>query len=111
MTLTCVSTVTDSEFDRRVWQSPTPVLVDFYSDHCEPCRAIKPVLEALCQERDDVQVMTVSVPENLDISLAMKIRAVPTLILFKEGEVAGKVTGLKSKTDLNQWIDEALQAS
>lgn len=98
--------VTDTSFDSEVLKNDLPVLVDFWAPWCGPCRAIAPVLEELAKEYDQqVRVVKMNVDENPSTPSKYGIRAIPTLILFKNGDVAGQVTGAVSKSNLKEMID------
>jgi thioredoxin 1 len=98
--------VTDTSFDAEVLKNELPVLVDFWAPWCGPCRAIAPVLEELAKEYDQkVRVVKMNVDENPSTPSKYGIRAIPTLILFKNGDVAGQVTGAVSKSNLKEMID------
>jgi thioredoxin 1 len=97
--------VTDSTFEAEVLQSAVPVLVDFWADHCSPCRLLKPVLAALAESLGDkVKVVTVDATANEGLAQAYQIAAVPTLIVFKDGHEFHRMIGLK---DLH-YLQEAL---
>ncbi|GAU07867.1 thioredoxin [Desulfoplanes formicivorans] len=99
--------VADSTFEAEVLQNDLPVLVDFWAPWCGPCRAIGPVVEELAQEYEGkLSIVKMNVDENPSTPSKYGIRAIPTLILFKGGEVVEQVTGAVSKTSLKQMIDE-----
>ena len=102
--------VTDSSFEADVLKNEQPVLVDFWAPWCGPCRAIAPVLEELSKEYEgQITVVKMNVDENPSTPSKYGIRAIPTLILFKNGDVAGQVTGAVSKSNLKDMIsDKAL---
>ncbi len=99
--------VSDSNFEMEVLKSQMPVLVDFWAPWCGPCRAIAPVIEELAQEYEGkVKIVKMNVDENPSTPSKYGIRAIPTLILFKNGEVVSQITGAVSKGNLKAMIDE-----
>ena len=101
--------LTDSNFEKEVMNSNVPVLVDFWAEWCMPCKMLAPTIEELAEEyTGKIKVGKVDTDSNRDISMKLGISAIPTLILFKGGEVAKKFVGLQQKTDLKSAIDEAL---
>jgi len=101
--------VTDDEFDSTVVGNTLPCLVDFWAPWCGPCKAIGPVIDELAEEFEGkVQIAKMNVDDNPATPGKFGIRAIPTLILFKNGEVVDKVTGAVGKTQLNDLINKAL---
>ncbi|HMB31841.1 MAG TPA: thioredoxin [Desulfohalobiaceae bacterium] len=99
--------VTDNSFESEVLKNQLPVLVDFWAPWCGPCRAVAPVLEELSKEYEgQLQVLKMNVDENPSTPTKYGIRAIPTLILFKNGDVVGQVTGAVSKGNLKDLITE-----
>ena len=99
--------VNDAAFDAEVLKSDLPVLVDFWAPWCGPCRAIAPVIDELTQEFEGkVAIMKMNVDENPATPSKFGIRAIPTLILFKNGEVVEQVTGAVSKASLKQMLND-----
>ena len=88
--------VTDNNFESEVLRSKVPVLVDFFAENCGPCRLLKPVLKALAESLGDtVKIGTVDVAANEALAHAYGIAAVPTLIVFKNGQELHRMVGLK----------------
>jgi thioredoxin 1 len=99
--------VNDAAFDAEVLKSDLPVLVDFWAPWCGPCRAIAPVIDELTQEFEGkVSIKKMNVDENPATPSKFGIRAIPTLILFKNGEVVEQVTGAVSKASLKQMLND-----
>ena len=98
--------VTDSSFDSEVLQSNTPVLVDYWAEWCGPCKMIGPILEEVAvSHAGRVKIAKVDVDDNREIAAKYGIRGIPTLMLFKNGELAAQKVGALSKAQLTAFVD------
>ena len=92
--------INDNNWKQEVLQSTVPVIVDFFATWCGPCKMLGPVLEEIVKERSDVKVVKVDVDENNDLANQYRIRVVPTVMLFEDGQPVNTVTGYRAKEDL-----------
>ena len=98
--------VTDSSFDTEVLQSNTPVLVDYWAEWCGPCKMIGPILEDVAKDyAGKLKVAKLNIDENQDTPPKYGIRGIPTLMLFKNGNVEATKVGALSKTQLTAFLD------
>lgn len=96
-----ITELDSSNFDSTVSGGSAPVVVDFWAPWCGPCKAIAPILEELAEEMGDaVKICKVNVDNNSEVASKYEIRAIPTILIFKDGKVADTVVGLTSKDDL-----------
>jgi len=101
--------ITDDTFEAEVLQADVPVLVDYWAEWCGPCKMIGPILEELAAEYgDSVKIAKLNIDENQMTPTKYGIRGIPTLHLFKGGDVAGQQVGAMSKSQLKQFIDESV---
>jgi len=106
-----ISEVTDNNFQAEVIESDTPVLVDFWAPWCGPCRMVAPVLEEIAQEKGDaLKIVKLNTDENQQTAIAYEVLSIPTLILFKDGQIAKKVIGAYPKRKLEAELDPVLAA-
>ncbi len=104
-----VSKVSDADFEAEVLQSPQPVVVDFWAEWCGPCRMIAPALEEISGALDGkVKIVKLNVDENPATASKYGIMSIPTLMLFKNGELASRQVGAAPKQKLQQWISAAV---
>lgn len=110
MASTAVSEFTDQNFNDEVIGSDEPVLVDFWAEWCMPCRMLAPTIDALAADYEGkAKVGKVDTDSNRETAMKYGISAIPTVILFKGGEVKKKFVGMTSKEDLAAALDEALK--
>ncbi len=101
--------VTDDSFDADVLKSETPVIVDFWAEWCGPCHQIAPALEELAEEMSDkVIVAKLNIDENPTTPTKYGVRGIPTLMLFKDGQVAATKIGALPKSKLVEWVESSL---
>jgi thioredoxin 1 len=103
-----ISEVTDANFQAEVIESETPVLVDFWAPWCGPCRVIAPSLEEINEEQANLRVVKLNVDDNQQTAAKYDVMSIPTLIVFKNGEVATKIIGALPKKRLVQELEPAL---
>ena len=100
---------TDESFEAEVINSDTPVLVDYWAEWCGPCKMIAPVLEQIAEHYGEkLKVVKVDVDSNKIFAQKHGVRNIPTLMLFKNGQVQETKTGALSKTQLQEFIDQSL---
>ena len=92
-------------FEELVLKSETPVLVDFWAPWCGPCRMLAPTLEKLADETESVIVAKLNVDDSKLLAAKYQVRGIPTLILFKDGDVSKKVAGVQTLDNLKQFIN------
>ncbi|HMV12541.1 MAG TPA: thioredoxin TrxA [Nitrosomonas sp.] len=101
--------ITDATFEAEVLQSPTPVLVDYWAEWCGPCKMIAPILDEVANEYNDrLKVAKLNIDENQHIPQKYGIRGIPTLMLFKNGNIEATKVGALSKSQLTAFIDSHL---
>lgn len=103
--------ITSSQFESEVLRSDMPVLVDFYTEQCGPCRQMSPILGEIEQATSGtLKIVKIDASADAQFSASLRITAVPTFLLFHRGQQLGQVMGARSKKDLKKWIDESLGA-
>jgi thioredoxin 1 len=103
-----IAVLTKDNFKVEVLDSKVPVLVDFWAEWCGPCKMIAPVLDELADELGDTaKIGKVNIDDSQDLAAQYGIRAIPTLLVFKGGQVAEQIVGLRSKKDLKESITKA----
>jgi len=101
--------VSDSTFEEQVLNSKTPVLVDYWAEWCGPCKMIAPILDEISDEYTDrLTVAKINIDENQSTPQKYAVRGIPTLMIFKNGEIAGTKVGAMSKSQLSAFIDSVI---
>lgn len=98
--------VTDGDFNDSVLNSDKPVIVDFWAEWCGPCKQFGPVFEEVSNAMDGVTFAKVNIDENPEAPTKYGVRGIPTMLMFKNGEVAAMKVGNTSKGDFENWIKE-----
>ncbi len=102
-----ILTLTSENFQQQVLKSTTPVLVDFWAEWCGPCKMIAPILDELADEYSgSVSIGKVNIDDHQTLATQFGVRAIPTLLLFHNGEVSEQIVGLRSKRDLKASMDK-----
>jgi len=108
--MAALNDVTDTNFQAEVLEADKPVLVDFWAPWCGPCRVVGPVLEEIAQERDDLRIVKLNVDDNQQTAAQYGVMSIPTMILFKHGQVAHKIVGAYPKKKLQSELEPQLAA-
>ena len=104
-----VAEVTDTNFQAEVIESSVPVLVDFWAPWCGPCRMVAPVVEEIAQEKGEaLKVVKMNIDDNQDTAIQFNVMSIPTLMLFRDGQVAKTVIGAYPKRKLEAELEPAL---
>ena len=103
------TTVTDGTFDETVQGADTAVLVDFWAEWCGPCKMVAPILDEIAAEKaGSIQLVKLNVDDNIKTAQRFEVMSIPTLILFKDGQVKARIVGAKSKSALLADIEPHL---
>ena len=104
-----LTAVTDSSFEEDVLKASGPVLVDFWAEWCGPCRMVGPILDEIAKEMGDkITIAKIDIDENPNTPGSYGVRSIPTMMIFKDGQVAGTKVGAAAKGQLVEWINETV---
>jgi thioredoxin 1 len=103
-----IKQVTDADFQAEVLESEQPVLVDFWAPWCGPCRVVAPVLEEIAGERPELKLVKLNIDENQQTAMNFQILAIPTMVLFRNGQEAKRIQGAMPKKRLEAELEPAL---
>ena len=105
-------TLTQENFEREVLASETPVLVDFWAEWCAPCRAISPIVKEIAADNGDkLKVVKMNIDESPQTPGTYGVRSIPTILMFKDGQVVSQLVGARPKGDFQEMVDNANRAS
>ena len=104
-----VKSIKEDAFEEEVVKSELPGLIDFWAEWCGPCKAVSPILEEISTEMSDsIKIVKVNIDENPNIPSQYGVQSIPTLIIFKKGEVVATKIGMSSKNELLSWINTSI---
>ncbi|AGF73916.1 thioredoxin 1 [Bartonella australis AUST/NH1] len=106
--MTCTK-ADSANFESEVLTSSIPVVVDFWAEWCNPCKIIAPILDEIAAEmQGQVKIVKVNIDENPDLATKYGVRSIPTLLMFKNGNISSNMVGATSKGNLSKWIKDGL---
>lgn len=95
-----ITTITKDNFEKEVLMEKKPVLVDFWAAWCTPCKMLSPIVDQVAEERSDIKVCKINIDDEGELAIRYSVMSIPTLILFKNGEISQKSIGLVSKEEI-----------
>ena len=101
-----IEKIYEEDFEARVLKSEVPVVVDFFADWCGPCKMLAPIIEQLAENNDDVEFFKVNIDENPQLADDYDIMSIPNVVMFKDGDVADRVVGLRTAEQMQEFINE-----
>ena len=103
--MTAIKNCNENDFENEVLKSNLPVIVDFWAEWCGPCKMLTPILEELSNEmKNEINVVKVNLDDNQDLAMKYSIRSIPTLLLFKDGNLVDTKVGLLPKSEIVTWF-------
>ena len=98
--------ITKETFESEVLNSDKPVLADFNADWCGPCQALKPILEELAENNTDYKFVSINIDDEAELSEEYDVASIPCLVIFKDGAESNRSIGMKSREDLEEFLEE-----
>lgn len=107
-----VHTASDKNFETEVLKSDMPILVDFWAEWCQPCKMISPIVEAIAEKYvGRIKVFKLNIDKNAQTPTKYNVRGIPSLVIFRNGEVVDRKVGALNKSQLTDFLNENLQSS
>ena len=103
-----IQSIKEDSFEDEVVNSPTPVLIDFWAEWCGPCKQLSPILEEISNEMSEVVFAKHNIDEQPNMPVKYGVRGIPTMLIFKNGELKGTKVGATTKSNIVSWIKENL---
>ncbi len=98
--------ITTENFEKEILQADKPVMVDFYADWCGPCQMLSPIMDEIADERDDIYVAKINTDEQDDLARAYAVSSIPTVLVFRNGELTKKMVGFMPKEEVLQLLNQ-----
>ena len=99
-----VISINEENFEREVLNSDKTVIIDFYADWCGPCKIMSPVIDKIAEERTDIKVGKINVDENQELAMKYNVMSIPTILIFKNGNISKTFIGVISKQEIEEAI-------